>query len=219
LFDVAIQTGTETVPELAAETAALRTESLFVVSILLLGIEEDAVVDDDDKVVFAVVREVGDERFARFGKFVAAAAEGAFLEDLPAIRGDEVVRFFEGDEVEIAFAGFEEDEVFAFVTVEIAGNDVVEITILDRSFVAVQFSEFPDVAIELEPGDGVKAEEGDCGRFFVACDRLERLKIGEGKGDVFCDFPHAAVVAFGKREEFALSVEKKESRNFAALLF
>src|SRR5688572_28367914 len=82
------------------------SDALSVVSILFLWIEEDAVVDDDDKVVFAVVREVGDERFARFGKFVAAAAEGALLEDLPTVGRHEVVRFLEGDEVEIVFAGF-----------------------------------------------------------------------------------------------------------------
>src|SRR5688572_27174426 len=115
--------------------------------------------DDNDEVVFAVIREVGDESFARFGKLVAAAAEGALLEDLPTVCGNEVVRLFEGDEVKVALAGFEEDQVFAFVAVEIAGNDVMEITVLDGSFVAVKFGEFPDLAIELEPGDGVEPEQ------------------------------------------------------------
>ena len=175
--------------------------------------------DDDDKVVFAVVGEVGDERFARFREFVAAAAEGAFLENLPTVRGNEIVRFFEGDEVEITLTGFEKDEVFAFVAVEIAGNDIVEVTVLDGSFVAVEFRELPDVAVELEPGDGVEAEEGDGGRFFVARDRFECLKIGEGEGDVFGDLPDAAVVAFGEGEEFALGIEEEQGGDFVALLF
>jgi len=53
---------------------------------LLLRIDQDSVVDEDDEIVFAIAGHVRDSSFAWFGQITPAAAEGAFLEDLPAIR-------------------------------------------------------------------------------------------------------------------------------------
>ena len=54
---------------------------------LLLRIDQDPVVDEDDEIVFAITGHVRDSSFAWFGQITAAAAESAFLEDLPAIGG------------------------------------------------------------------------------------------------------------------------------------
>ena len=127
----------------------------------LLRIDQDAVVDEDDEVVLAVAGHVGHDGFARFGEIGAAAAEGALLEDLPAVGRDQLVAGVEDDEVEVVPGGFQEDQVLAAIVVQVAGDDVVEVAVLDGRFVAVEFGQVPDLAVERQAGDGVQAEEGD----------------------------------------------------------
>ena len=117
--------------------------------------------DEDDEVVFVVARNIGNHGFARFRKIAATAAEGAFFEDLPAIGGDEFVMRIEDDEVEVVMRGFKKDEVFAAIAVEVSRNNVVEMGVLDWSFIAVEFGQFPGITGHGKPGDGIEAEESE----------------------------------------------------------
>src|ERR1044071_9078660 len=127
----------------------------------LLLIHEDAVVDEDSEIVFAVAGEVGDNGFAGFGKIAATIAEGAFLEDLPAVGRDEFVVGVEDDEVEVVAGCLKKDKIFAAMVVQIAGDDIIEPGVFDGGFVAVKLGQFPDVAAEPEAAGGVETEKSN----------------------------------------------------------
>ena len=108
--------------------------------------------DEDDEVVLFIAGHVCDNRLARLGKIAATAAEGAFFEDLPAVGGYQFVVGIEDDEIQIIAGGFKKDQVFAAIVVQVAGDNIIEAAILDRSFIAVQLSEFPDLALQGQIG-------------------------------------------------------------------
>ena len=70
----------------------------------LLGIDQDAVVDEDDEIVLAVTGHVGHGGFVRLRE-ISAAAEGAFLEDLPAVGRHQLVAGVEHNEVKVVPGG------------------------------------------------------------------------------------------------------------------
>lgn len=76
--------------------------------------------NENDEIVFPLARHVGNEGFTRFSPVAPTVAEGALLEDLPAVRGREFGRLVESHDVEVVLRGFEEDEVFAPVLVQVA---------------------------------------------------------------------------------------------------
>ena len=82
-----------------------------VVSSPFPGVEENAVVDDQEEVVAAVAGDVGDHRLPRFRNLVAALAEGALLKDRPAVARLQLVRRFEPDEIDVIPGGLQKHEV------------------------------------------------------------------------------------------------------------
>ena len=83
---------------------------------------------EHDEVVLSVAGHVCDGSFAGFGQITAAAAEGALLEDLPAIgRGQLVVRV-ENHQVQVIPSGLKEDQVLAAILVEVARNHIIGVS-------------------------------------------------------------------------------------------
>src|SRR5579884_1727850 len=105
---------------------------------LLLRIYQNAVVDENNEVVLAVPGDIGHERFTRLWQIAAATAECPFFEHLPAVRRNKLAMRIEDDQVEIVLGRFEEHQVLPSVIVEVAGDDIVEMTVLDGRFVAVE---------------------------------------------------------------------------------
>ena len=93
----------------------------------------------NDQVILAVTGQVCDQGFTRLGRLAPAVTESSFFKDLPAVGGDKLVRRLEGDDINVALDGLEKDKIFAPILVEISGNDIIEVSVLDRSFVSVQF--------------------------------------------------------------------------------
>src|ERR1043165_1750918 len=95
----------------------------------LLRIDEYPVVDENDEVVLLVAGDVGDGGFAWLGQGVLGTAKSVLLEDLPAVAGNELAVRVKLDEVEIVLGRFHEDELFVTVAEQVAGDEVVQITV------------------------------------------------------------------------------------------
>ena len=174
--------------------------------------------DEDDEVVLAVAGYIGNERLARFGGVAAAVAEGALLEDLPAVRGRELRRLVEGHDVEVVLRGFEEDEILAAVLVQVAGDDISEPTVLDGRLVAVQLSHVPDLAAEGQPRGGVQSEEGQSVWLARAESHgAEGGELGDGQRKAAGDLPDPRAVTLRHGKLLALGVEQEEQGGLAAI--
>ena len=111
--------------------------------------------DDDDQVVLAVTGHIVHDGFARFDEIAPAPAEGALLEDRPAVGGNQFAVGVEDDQVEVVPGRLEEDQVLAAIPIQVAGDNISEVAVSNRGFLAVEFGQYPDVAVQGQAGNGI----------------------------------------------------------------
>ena len=111
------------------------------------------------QVVLAVASHVSHHGLARFGKIRAAAAEGALLEDLPAVGRDQLVPGVEDHQVQVVLRSFKEYQVLAAIVVQVPGDHIRQVPVLDRRFVAVEFGQFPDLPCQRQARDGIQTHK------------------------------------------------------------
>ena len=71
----------------------------------------------DDEIILLVTGDVGDDGFARFEGVVAPRAKGALFKNRPAVPWHQLVRLFEGNQIQVVFGRLQKDKVFASVVV------------------------------------------------------------------------------------------------------
>ena len=165
-------------------------------AVLILGIDDDAVVDEDEEVVLFVAGDIGHGGFAGFGDGVGGAAEGMLLKDLPSVARDELAILAEEDDIEIILGRFHEDDLFAAGAGEVAGDDIGQETVLDGCVVVIQLGQVPDVVGEGLPGDGILSKEGNAGG--AEGDGLDGGEGGNRQIHAFDHLPDAGFVGFAE---------------------
>ena len=131
--------------------------------------------DDHDQIILAITGDISHDGFSRFGKLARATAKTFLLEHLPSVRRHELVLRVKNHQIKIVSGRLEKDEVLATVVRQVAGNDVAEETIFDWRLVTIQCGEFPNVACQREPRDGIEAKK----RHAVGFRFAKRLRWGD----------------------------------------